>query len=336
MPRTISGLEPSRSACPEYTARRLRKCPLTLESAGSDSLQRVIASIRGQNGLRVCTCEICHRGPLHAALFGGQKIGVDVALMGPGLHRSHARDLSKLIDIASRDYEQVGIRGNQRVKVGHHTILPDEAVGPVKTGVKVVSHHLAPVVDAGGKGGKISRQNAKTCDCAVGAVQPSRGIESCAVGSADLPGDLAAVVNGVAEIGTCTSEILKHERSVVFPHYRVYRCGAASRVAYGLASIVNPECDTVWIVTHQRKSFGAASFPQRRQRNPIVGSAGWGRGVHGTVFGISDDFSAVIDGAGLPIISAERRKSAHVAESPKKRNARKVCAEAANVFAVWI
>jgi len=53
---------------------------------------------------------------------------------------------------------------------------------------------LAPVVDAGGKGGKIFRQNAKVCDCAVGAVQPSSGMEGCAVSSADLPGDLAAPV----------------------------------------------------------------------------------------------------------------------------------------------
>ena len=92
--------------------RKLRKCPLTLESAGPEPLQRVVASIRGQNnGLRVCACEICHRLS-YASVHGGQKIGVDVALMGPGLHRSHARDLSAIIDIASRDYEQVGIRGN--------------------------------------------------------------------------------------------------------------------------------------------------------------------------------------------------------------------------------
>ena len=125
---------------------------------------------------------------------------------------------------------------------------------------------------------------------------------------------------------------------MVFPRYGVNRSGAVSRVAYGLASIVNPVCETVYIVTHQRKGFGGASFPQRRQRNPIVGYAGWACGVHGTVFGKSDDFSAVIDGAGLPIISAERRKSPHVAVSPKERNARKVCVEAANVFAVriWI
>src|ERR1700691_2789693 len=112
MSRTSSALAPSRSACLEYTARKLRKCPLTLQSAESESLQRVVAGIRGQNGLRVWTCEICHRGALHVSFDGGQEIGVNVALMGPGLHRSHARNLSAIIDVASRDYEQVGIRGN--------------------------------------------------------------------------------------------------------------------------------------------------------------------------------------------------------------------------------
>src|SRR5579872_1985657 len=50
----------------------------------------------------------------------------------------------------------------------------------------------------------------------------------------------------------------------------------------------------------------------------------------------SHDFSAVVDGAGLPVIAAHRRESAHMAVSPKKRNASKKCAEAANVFAVRI
>ena len=45
---------------------------------------------------------------------------------------------------------------------------------------------------------------------------------------------------------------------------------------------------------------------------------------------------AVIHGAGLPVISAERRESAHVAVSPKKRTTRKMCAESANVFAVRV
>lgn len=85
--------------------------PLSLESAGSESLRRVVASIRGQNGMRVCTCEICHRGA-DASVYGGQKIGVNVARMGPGLHGGHTRDLSEIIDIASRDDEEVGILGN--------------------------------------------------------------------------------------------------------------------------------------------------------------------------------------------------------------------------------
>ena len=47
-------------------------------------------------------------------------------------------------------------------------------------------------------------------------------------------------------------------------------------------------------------------------------------------------FSAVIDSAGLPVISAHRRESDHVAVSPKKRTTRKYCAEGANVFTVRI
>ena len=73
--------------------------------------------MRVQIGFRVRTCEICHRRayavlPLFALLYRGCQIGVDVARMGPGEHRCHTRDLSALIDIASRDYEEVGIRGN--------------------------------------------------------------------------------------------------------------------------------------------------------------------------------------------------------------------------------
>src|ERR1700731_1798956 len=73
------------------------------------------------------------------------------------------RSLILLAEITER-LESAGI---SRVNVGHHIILPNEAVGPVEAGVKVVSHHLAPVVDAGGEGGKISRQNAEVCECAV-------------------------------------------------------------------------------------------------------------------------------------------------------------------------
>jgi len=45
---------------------------------------------------------------------------------------------------------------------------------------------------------------------------------------------------------------------------------------------------------------------------------------------------SVIDGAGLRVISAERRESAHMPLSPKKRTTRKVRAESANVFAVRV
>ena len=45
-------------------------------------------------------------------LNNARKKGVDVAHMGPGDYRCHTRDLSALIDIASRDYGEVGIPGN--------------------------------------------------------------------------------------------------------------------------------------------------------------------------------------------------------------------------------
>src|SRR6204780_1104377 len=108
--RTICGLAPSRSMRLECMLRKRRKYPLSL-SAESESLQRVVASIRVQNRMRVCKREICHRRA-YAFVCGGQKIGVNVARMRPAHHRSHTRDLSSLIDIASRDYEEAGIRGN--------------------------------------------------------------------------------------------------------------------------------------------------------------------------------------------------------------------------------
>jgi hypothetical protein len=49
------------------------------------------------------------------------------------------------------------------------------------------------------------------------------GYVGCAIRAADFPNDLAPVVNGEGEIGACTSEVLKHEGSVVFPHYGVRR-----------------------------------------------------------------------------------------------------------------
>src|SRR5579859_816708 len=142
-------------------------------------------------------------------------------------------------------------------------VLPNEAMGPVVAGVNVVSHHLAQVVDACGEGGNISRQNAEDCECAIRL--PKSGYEGCAINAADFPNNLAQVVNGEGEIGACMSGVLKHEGSVVFPHYGVNRCGAASRVAYGSALIVDPVCETIWIGTYQRKRLGSAFLPQYRR-----------------------------------------------------------------------
>jgi hypothetical protein len=84
----------------------VRSCemPLSLELAKSESGQMVAASIRGQIGSGACTCDICHRD-VYASLYGGQKNGMDRALIRPAHDRCHARDLSALIDIATRDYE---------------------------------------------------------------------------------------------------------------------------------------------------------------------------------------------------------------------------------------
>src|ERR1700733_2738528 len=106
--RTIFGPAPSRNTA---AIRKLRKPPLLRQPARCESLRVVVASIRGQNGMRVCTCEICHR-ETYASVCGVQKIGVNVARARPAEHRCHTRDLSAIIDIASRDYEEVGIRGN--------------------------------------------------------------------------------------------------------------------------------------------------------------------------------------------------------------------------------
>jgi hypothetical protein len=46
--------------------------------------------------------------------------------------------------------------------------------------------------------------------------------------------------------------------------------------------------------------------------------------------------STVVDRARLPVISTERRESAHLESLPKKRATRKVVAEVANVFAVRV
>jgi hypothetical protein len=88
---------------------RGNQCPLLVELAASESPQEVIASVRMQ--LRLRGRDIRNR-PAFVLLYGGRQKGVDLALMRPGEHRCHARDLSALIDITSRDYGEVGILGD--------------------------------------------------------------------------------------------------------------------------------------------------------------------------------------------------------------------------------
>ena len=78
------------------------------------------------------------------------------------------------------------------------------------------------------------------------------------------------------------------------------------------------------------------ALPQHPQVNPIINRVRRACGVHDAVFRKCCDLSTVIDPARMPVISAERGESAQVEELPKKRATRKVCAEAANVFAVRV
>src|SRR5258708_28620799 len=86
-------------------------------------------------------------------------------------------------------------------------------MGLAEVGVEVASHHLAPVVDAAGFTGKISRQKAEVCEYAV---LPKRAILGCAVRTADCPNNLALVVN--AEGNSASSEVRKRRAgNAAFP-----------------------------------------------------------------------------------------------------------------------
>ncbi len=74
--------------------------------------------------------------------------------------------------------KKLQILGNQRVQVGHHIVVPDEATGPAlgvegvlpTTWPRLLTPALAKAALA------ISRQqNAEVCDCAACAVLPKRG-----------------------------------------------------------------------------------------------------------------------------------------------------------------
>src|ERR1700693_3734213 len=226
------------------------------QSADYESPQKLLVNIRRQIGFRVCRCDLCNRRA-YTFVYRGRQKGVDVARMRPAEHRCHARDLSALVDLVSHGCEEVGTCGKQRVKVGHLAVLVDEGMGPVEAGVQGASHDLSPAVDTGGYGGKISRQSAEACECAV---LPKRAKFACAFSIDYYPNSLALVVNSLG--GSASSEVLKRDRSAVFPRYRVLdRTGAGSRVAYGVALIVDRECDPVWIAIHRRKSSDFTIFP---------------------------------------------------------------------------
>jgi hypothetical protein len=207
--RTISGLAPLRSIWLECVVRKLRKYPLSLESGESESLPELFVTIRWQIGFRVCRCDVCNRCA-YAFVHRGCQKGVDVARMRPAEHRGHGRDWSALVDLVSHGCVEVGTRGKQRVEVGHHAVLVDQGMGRIEVGVPGASHHLAPVVDAGGDGGKISRQSVEVCECAV---LPNRGILGGVVSTADCPNNFALVVDALGD--SASSEVLKRDGSAV-------------------------------------------------------------------------------------------------------------------------
>ena len=61
---------------------------------------------------------------------------MDVIFIRPADYDCHARDLSALLDLVRHDWKEVGTGGKQRVKVGHHVVLPDEGMGPFEVRVQ--------------------------------------------------------------------------------------------------------------------------------------------------------------------------------------------------------
>src|SRR5205814_6105537 len=123
----------------------LRSLP---RSAQSESLQKLIA-ICGHIGFRTSLYDVCN-GLAYACVYRGCQKGMGFARMRPAEHRPHSHDLSALVDLVSHGWQEVGSCGKQRIKAGHHAVLPDECMRPVEARVQGASHHLAVVVDAGG------------------------------------------------------------------------------------------------------------------------------------------------------------------------------------------
>src|SRR5438445_5900631 len=259
---TPSGVAPSRSVWLEWIAAEAPKIPFIAESAECKSIQGWFGNICGQIGLRVSRYDVCNR-LAYACFSRSCQKSMDFAGMRPAEHRCHARDLSALIDRVPHGGNAVGICRKHRVKVFHHAILIDEGMRPVEAGVDGASYHLAPAVDAGGQGGKISRQSAIAEDFDF-TVLPKYGTEGSPVRAATLPNDLALVVNCPGDVGTLGSKARKRESHAVFPQHRVMRSDAVSQVAYDLALLVDALCLPVWIASHRRKSLGFAAFPYHR------------------------------------------------------------------------
>ena len=80
--------------------------------AGSESPQRVVAGIRGQDWIAGVYVRNLPSTCRSLAFTGVKRREWMSPACGPRDHRCHTRDLSALIDIAGRDYEEVGISGN--------------------------------------------------------------------------------------------------------------------------------------------------------------------------------------------------------------------------------
>ena len=190
-----------------------RATDLLAESAESQSPEKLLANIRWHSGLRVCDCDCGHRRG-NTSVYGRCQERVNTACIWTTEDRSHTRDLTARVNLVGHGRVQVGIGREQCVQVGHHTVLPDEAMRPVEAGVQGASHHLALVVDAGGEGRKIPRKRAQVCD---GPVLPKRGIKGCAVRARDEANNLALIVNGECFVVGRVPEVGKFVCGTVLP-----------------------------------------------------------------------------------------------------------------------
>src|SRR5438477_12969000 len=107
------------------------RVPSLVESPSSQFLQKLVANICGQIGVRVCRCTICNR-PVYSFVYRGCQKGVGLTRMRPAEHRRHSHNLTALVDLVSHGWVQVGTGRKQRVKASQHPVLPDEGIRPVE------------------------------------------------------------------------------------------------------------------------------------------------------------------------------------------------------------